>query len=293
MPDIDNIDHYKALVEGLFALRRLGSLPQSVEGAIAQLHANMWESLSEAEREKLDGPEGMIEELKRRWSSTGPYEYGNGLFRIKDASGLNYIWAGPTVYARENDPVEVVPSPQWSGPLPEPVPDLEWGTWHEDADEDDNWSCWDTTRNWYLEIKREGSDWRWIAAYMPDDTAVEQTDIASTKEAARARAKIWATMCAREPRRLLQDNSAHVSIVVLIDSMFSMDSAEQADVAVAEILSLEAEHSGALWDVARSNPHVEVRASAAFLATRLLLGDRPLVAQGVRDAVAEADDHKN
>lgn len=189
------------------------------------------------------------------------------------------------------EPLKTVPSApkSWSGPLPDPVQSLGWGPWHEDADIDDNFACWDTTRNWHLEVERiEPTKWKWTAAYVPDDTAVEQTGFSSTKDSAIVAAKDWAINCASNPRLLLPDHSTATRLAELIDSIFPMDSHDEADRVRRQILAIEERHPGSLWSVARGHPHVEVRAAATFLATTLLMGDRPLVRKGVLDAVAHA-----
>ena len=58
------VEHYLLLVEGLFGLRALGSLSQATEGEIAEVHAGLWERMTEDEQVKV---ERGIEALKEKW----------------------------------------------------------------------------------------------------------------------------------------------------------------------------------------------------------------------------------
>lgn len=62
------VEHYRALVDGLFALRSIGKpLSQQLEGEIAEVHHILWSGMSLAEQTALEGEHGIIEEAKRRW----------------------------------------------------------------------------------------------------------------------------------------------------------------------------------------------------------------------------------
>ena len=61
------VEHYRALVDGLFALRAVGELSQPLEGEIAEVHHTLWAQMSDAEQASLEGEHGVIEEAKKRW----------------------------------------------------------------------------------------------------------------------------------------------------------------------------------------------------------------------------------
>lgn len=74
------VKHYKALVEGLFALRAVGEpLSQETEAEIAEIHDDLWRRLSPAERDVLDGDHGIIEEVKKRWTAVSTVERVSGV----------------------------------------------------------------------------------------------------------------------------------------------------------------------------------------------------------------------
>jgi hypothetical protein len=62
----DNLKHYMALVEGLFAHRAVGELSQETEAELAEVHDTLWRRMTGAER---DAAELLIEEVKERWAS--------------------------------------------------------------------------------------------------------------------------------------------------------------------------------------------------------------------------------
>ena len=61
------VEHYRVLVDGLFALRAIADTSQELEGEIAEAHAALWDRMSDAEQAVLEGEHGVIEEVKKRW----------------------------------------------------------------------------------------------------------------------------------------------------------------------------------------------------------------------------------
>lgn len=65
---MDRVEHYMTLVEGLFALRAVGEpLSQKTEAEIAEIHYTLWRQMTDDEQARLDGPDGLIEQVKQRW----------------------------------------------------------------------------------------------------------------------------------------------------------------------------------------------------------------------------------
>ena len=72
---MDNLKHYMAMVEGLFAFRAVppegepplpGGLSQETEAELAEVQNDLWRRMTGAER---DAAELAIEELKRKWAT--------------------------------------------------------------------------------------------------------------------------------------------------------------------------------------------------------------------------------
>ncbi len=61
------IEHYLTMVEGVLALRIFGELSQSTEAEITGAHAALWERMTKADRLRLDGADGLIEQAKNYW----------------------------------------------------------------------------------------------------------------------------------------------------------------------------------------------------------------------------------
>ena len=61
------IEHYLTMVEGLLALRIVSELSQSTEAEIAVIHHHLWEQMTKADRSRLDGADGLIEQAKNHW----------------------------------------------------------------------------------------------------------------------------------------------------------------------------------------------------------------------------------
>jgi len=80
------------------------------------------------------------------------------------------------------------------------------------------------------------------------------------------------------------------AIADILDRMWGMDRGDDVEEAERRIAAVDAGQPGALWAVATTHPHVETRAVAARLCVARLLGDRPLVAAGVRAALEDADE---
>ena len=55
------------MVEGLLALRIVSELSQSTEAEIAVIHHHLWEQMTKADRSRLDGADGLIEQAKNHW----------------------------------------------------------------------------------------------------------------------------------------------------------------------------------------------------------------------------------
>jgi len=63
-PDSEKVQHYLTLVDGLLGLRALGPLSDRTEGEVAEIHAELWDALTEEEQADV---ERGIEALKERW----------------------------------------------------------------------------------------------------------------------------------------------------------------------------------------------------------------------------------
>lgn len=61
---LDNVQHYLKMVDGLFALRAVAPLSAETEAELAEVHDQLWRSMTEDEQQQA---EDGIEKIKTLW----------------------------------------------------------------------------------------------------------------------------------------------------------------------------------------------------------------------------------